>query len=115
MRPATIGQIRHLLRPRHDAAVTAVRQRLGGALMTVPDGGYYLGVRLRMRVDETALLAAARAEGITLIRGSAFHPPGQASDRHFLRLPFHSLAPDEFAYGVDRLARICAGFAGSAR
>jgi 2-aminoadipate transaminase len=114
---ATIGQIRHLLRPRHDAAVTTVRQRLGGALITIPDGGYYLGVRLRMRVDETALLAAARAEGITLTRGSVFLPPGTtpAPDQHFLRLPFHALAPDEFAYGVDRLARICAGFAGSAR
>lgn len=114
---ATVGQIRYLLRPRHDAAVTAVRQRLGGALVTVPDGGYYLGVRLRMRVDETALLAAARADGITLTRSSAFHPPGTPppADRHFLRLPFHSLPPDEFASGVDRLAHICAGFAGSAR
>jgi DNA-binding transcriptional MocR family regulator len=114
---ASIGRIRHLLRPRHDAAVTAVRHRLGGSLVTVPDGGYYLGVRLRVRADETTLLAAARAEGLTLARGSAFHPQSTppASNSHFLRLPFHALTSAEFAHGVDRLARICAQFAGSAR
>jgi DNA-binding transcriptional MocR family regulator len=114
---SSIGRIRHLLRPRHDAAVTAVRNRLGGALLTVPDGGYYLGLRLQVRADETALLAAARADGITLARGSAFHPPSAPArpDTHFLRLPFHALDSGDFAYGVERLARICAQFAGSAR
>ncbi|MEN3358161.1 MAG: 2-aminoadipate transaminase [Mycobacteriales bacterium] len=113
----TVGRIRHLLRPRHDAAVTAVRRRLGGALVTIPDGGYYLGVQLRVQADEAALLGAARAQGIALTRGSAFHPPCSPPppDRHFLRLPFHALEPDDFAYGVDRLAQICAQFAGSAR
>jgi DNA-binding transcriptional MocR family regulator len=114
---SSIGRIRHLLRPRHDAAVTAVRSRLGGALLTVPDGGYYLGLRLRVQADETTLLAAARADGITLARGSAFHPPSAPPPpgAHFLRLPFHAFDSGDFAYGVDRLARICAQFAGSAR
>lgn len=114
---SSIGRLRHLLRPRHDAAVTAVRNRLGGALLAVPDGGYYLGLRLRVQADETTLLAAARAEGLTLARGSAFHPPTAPArpDTHFLRLPFHALDSGDFAYGVDRLARICAQFAGSAR
>ncbi len=113
---AAVGRIRHVLRPRHDAAVTAVRSRLGGALVTIPDGGYYLGVQLRLRADETALLTAARAHGITLTRGSAFYPPCSPlpADRQFLRLPFHALEPDEFAHGVAQLARICAQFAGSA-
>jgi 2-aminoadipate transaminase len=114
---SSIGRIRHLLRPRHDAAVAAVRSRLGGALLTVPDGGYYLGLRLRVQADETTLLAAARADGIALARGSAFFPPSEPTptDTHFLRLPFHALDSGDFAYGIDRLARVCAQFAGSAR
>jgi 2-aminoadipate transaminase len=113
---ATIGRVRHLLRPRHDAAVAAVRGRLGGALLAVPDGGYYLGLRVRVEADETTLLAAARADGVTLTRGSVFHPPSSPrSGSHFLRLPFHALDPADFGDGVERLARSCARISGSAR
>jgi 2-aminoadipate transaminase len=114
---SSIGRVRHLLRPRHDAAVAAVRQRLAGALLTTPNGGYYVGVRVRVPAGEPALLAAARAEGLVLSRGSAFHPPGEppGDGTHFLRLPFHAMPEADFAYGVERLSRVCAQISGSER
>jgi DNA-binding transcriptional MocR family regulator len=95
--------------------VAVVRQWLGGALIATPDGGYYLGVRVRAEAGEPGLLAAARAEGIVLSRGSAFHPPGEPPryGTHFLRLPFHTMPEADFAYGVERLSRVCAQISGS--
>lgn len=105
---SNIDRVRDILRPRHDAAVAATRSLLGDALLAVPDGGYYLGVHLRVDADEAILLAAARAEGIVLTPGSAFYPPSAAppAGTLFLRLPFHALDPGDFAMGVERLVKV---------
>ena len=107
---AHIERVRDFLRPRHDAAVAAAREQLGDALMCVPNGGYYLAAHLPVGVDEPTLLAAAREEGVVLTPGSAFYP-GSATPPAgtlFVRLPFQALEPDEFASGVERLARLSA-------
>jgi 2-aminoadipate transaminase len=105
---AHLERVRDFLRPRHDAAVAAARTHLGEALIAVPDGGYYLAAHLPVRGDEPALLAAAREEGVVLTPGSAFYPGSAAPPRGtlFIRLPFQALEPDEFASGVERLARV---------
>lgn len=105
-----IERVRDFLRPRHDAAVAAAREHLGDALMCVPDGGYYLAAHLPVDVGEPALLAAAREEGVVLTPGSAFYPGSAAppAGTLFVRLPFQALEPDEFASGVERLARLSA-------
>ena len=105
---AHIERVRDFLRPRHDAAVSAAREQLGDALLAVPDGGYYLAAHLRVDADEPALLAAARADGVVLTPGSAFYPRGASPPEGtlFVRLPFQALEPDEFASGVERLARV---------
>ncbi|ETX02024.1 MAG: hypothetical protein ETSY1_05075, partial [Candidatus Entotheonella factor] len=105
---SNLVRIRNLLRPRHDAAVSASRRLFGDALLAVPNGGYFLGVHLRVRVDEAALLAAAQAEGIVIASGSAFYPPSAAppAGTLFFRLPFHALDPLEFATGVERLVKL---------
>ena len=100
--------MRDFLRPRHDAAVSVTREHLGDALLTVPDGGYYLAAHLPVDLDEPALLASARDEGVVLTRGSAFYPGSAAppAGTLFVRLPFQALEPDEFASGIERLARL---------
>ncbi len=105
---AHIERVRDFLRPRHDAAVSAAREQLGDALLAVPDGGYYLAAHLRVDADEPALLAAARADGVVLTPGSAFYPRGASPPQGtlFVRLPFQALEPEEFASGVERLARV---------
>jgi 2-aminoadipate transaminase len=105
---AHIERVRDFLGPRHDAAVTAAREHLGDALLTVPDGGYYLAAHLPVDLDEPALLAAARDEGVVLTAGSAFYPGSAAppDGTLFVRLPFQALEPEEFASGIERLARL---------
>ncbi|GGX13816.1 PLP-dependent aminotransferase family protein [Streptomyces chryseus] len=101
-----LEHVRQLLRPRHDAAVEAVRQTLGEVHLCVPEGGYYISVHLPIRTDEESFLTSARNDGLALTRGSAFYPADSAppSGTAFLRLPFQALDPEEFAEGVRRLA-----------
>jgi 2-aminoadipate transaminase len=105
---SNIDRIRDLLRPRHDKAVAVTRRLLGEALLAVPDGGYFLGLHLRHNSDEGALAAAARSQGITLTRGSAFYPPSADPPvgTLFVRLPFQGLDPEDFADGLERLVKI---------
>jgi DNA-binding transcriptional MocR family regulator len=101
-----VKQAREFLAPRHDAAVAAVRELLGpDALIAVPDGGYYVGVRLDVPAGEAAFVRAAGEAGVSVIPGSAFHPrSGPPDARLFLRLPFQALAPEQFRAGVAILA-----------
>ncbi|MGA6172905.1 PLP-dependent aminotransferase family protein [Streptomyces sp. NPDC012600] len=103
-----IEAVRKLLRPRHDAAVEAVRKVLGDVALCVPEGGYYISVHLPVRTTEEELLAAASAENIALTRGSAFYPADSAppAGTVFLRLPFQSLGGEEFTAGVTGLAAV---------
>jgi 2-aminoadipate transaminase len=103
-----IERVRDILGPRHDAAVTATRSLLGDALFAVPNGGYFLGVHLRIGGDEVSFLEAAKAEGILLTRGSAFYPQSAAlpPGTVFVRLPFHALDPGDFAAGIERLLNV---------
>jgi len=97
-----------VLRPRHDAAVEAVRADLGDALTAVPNGGYYVSVELDLGQDEDVFCKQARRDGLALTPGSAFYPRDDRArrDRSFFRLPFQSLSPAEFRTGVRRLARL---------
>src|SRR5262249_14979349 len=81
---------------------------LGDNIFSIPNGGYYLGVRLRTEMSEASFLESARAEGVVLTRGSGFYPksqqPGQGT--LFLRLPFQALDPAEFVTGLERLVKV---------
>ncbi|QWF84117.1 aminotransferase-like domain-containing protein [Amycolatopsis sp. CA-230715] len=101
-----VERARDFLRPRHDAAVRSVQSSLGDALMAVPDGGYYVGVRVKTGSDPDAFLDRALGAGVKLISGSAFYPSTEKStvDTMFLRLPFQAMTPEEFSTGVERLA-----------
>jgi 2-aminoadipate transaminase len=105
---STVERAIEILRPRHDAAVQAVRADLGEALMAVPGGGYYVGVELALDDDEDVFLKRARRDGLILTPGSAFHARDDHArrDKSFFRLPFQSLSVAEFRTGVRRLAAL---------
>jgi DNA-binding transcriptional MocR family regulator len=105
---SNLDTAREFLRPRHDAAVGAVRALLGEALMSVPDGGYYVGVQVDPGTDEDTFVEKAKQAEVALIASSAFYPRAEmgAYERLFLRLPFQSLSPAEFRTGIERLAAI---------
>lgn len=105
---SSIKRVRELLRPRHDQAIAAAQEWLGDNIIGIPNGGYYLGVRMRTGMSEASFLESARAAGVVLTRGSGFYPKSQQPGEGtlFLRLPFQALDPAEFADGVERLVKV---------
>ena len=107
---SNIQRVRDLLRPRHDAAAASARRILGAALITVPNGGYFMGAYLAYPGGESAFIAAAREHGLQLTSGAAFYPGGASPQPgiHFVRLPFHLLDDNDFEKGcriLEGLAR----------
>jgi len=108
---ANISHILNILLPRHDHAVQAVKDTFGSGLIAVPNGGYYLGVKLEAGCEERWFIRAAQQQGVILTRGSAFYPQSAPLKQGsiFLRLPFHAIEPDDFAAGINRLERVMNG------
>jgi 2-aminoadipate transaminase len=97
-----IRMVRHSLRERRDALVSALAERIPEAEFVVPGGGYFLWLTLRDDVDCAQLLDAAREEGVSFIPGADFLLDGGGSS---LRLSFASVPPERIPAGIDRLAR----------
>jgi 2-aminoadipate transaminase len=90
------------LRERRDALVDALRDHIPEAEFVVPEGGYFLWLDLSDDVDTTALLDAAKEEGVTFVAGPDFMLEGGTSS---LRLSFAPVPAADVAEGVQRLAR----------
>ena len=89
-------------RAHRDVMAQAVREHLPQASFTVPDGGYYLWLRLPEGVDGDRLAALAEAQGVQVLPASHFHAtPGP---RHHVRLAYSYASPSEIVDGVRRLA-----------
>jgi 2-aminoadipate transaminase len=94
--------VKGALRDRRDALVAALGERLPEAEFVVPGGGYFLWLDLAEGTDAPALLAEARAEGVTFVAGPDFMIEGGESS---LRLSFAPVAPEQIGEGVARIAR----------
>ena len=84
---------------RCETLVNSLRARLPEAKFVVPEGGYFLWLELEDDVDTAALLAEAKAEGVTFVAGPDFM--GSESS---LRLSFAPVTVDQIDEGVARLA-----------
>lgn len=83
--------------------VQAVREYLPQATFRVPDGGYYLWLRLPDGVDSDRLATLAEADGVVVLPASQFHAtPGPLN---YVRLAYSYASPSEIVEGVQRLAR----------
>jgi DNA-binding transcriptional MocR family regulator len=94
--------VNNALRERRDALVTALREHIPEAEFVVPEGGYFLWLDLNEGTDCSAMLAAAKDEGVAFIAGPDFMLEGGDSS---LRLSFASVPADQVDEGVQRLAR----------
>jgi len=97
-----------LLRPRHDAAVASINRLIPGALISIPDGGYFLGILLTTEVAESRFIGAAREAGVLLTVGSSFYPKPLSAPKRtlFIRLPFQGLAAEDFASAIETIVAI---------
>jgi 2-aminoadipate transaminase len=89
------------LKARCDAVVAALREQLPEAEFVVPSGGYFLWLDLAEGTDTAALLAEAKAEGVSFVAGPDFMIEG---GQNSLRLSFAPVPADRAAEGVRRIA-----------
>jgi 2-aminoadipate transaminase len=89
-------------RAHRDVMAQAVREHLPQARFDLPQGGYYLWLRLPDGVDGDRLATLAEAQGVQVLPASQFHAtPGP---RHYVRLAYSYASPSEIVEGVRRLA-----------
>ncbi|GAB3979653.1 PLP-dependent aminotransferase family protein [Plantactinospora veratri] len=97
-----VAAIRIRYRRQRDALVAAVRDELPQAEFTVPDGGWFLWLRLPHPYGGTELLPYAEAAGVSYLPGRQFFVT-DTGHRH-LRLSYSMCDPETLVEGVRRLA-----------
>jgi DNA-binding transcriptional MocR family regulator len=87
---------------RSSTMVAALREHLPASVhFDVPDGGYFVWLRLPHDADGATLRAAAKQGGVDVRHGALFSPTGVL--RNHLRLSYAYYEDDEIAEGVRRL------------
>lgn len=90
-------------RAHRDVMAQALREHLPEARFDLPQGGYYLWLRLPEDVDGDVLARRAEALGVQVLPASQFNAtPGP---RNHVRLAYSYASPSEIVEGVSRLAR----------
>ena len=89
-------------RAHRDVMARAVREHLPHATFRLPDGGYYLWLRLPDGTDSDQLAALAERHGVQILPASQFHAkPGPPN---YVRLAYSYASPSAIVEGVSRLA-----------
>ncbi|MDN4473873.1 PLP-dependent aminotransferase family protein [Demequina zhanjiangensis] len=101
------GQIkgfREQYRERRDATISALQEHIPEATWNVPDGGFYVWVKLPEGLDAKSMLPRAITARVAYVAGSAFYIDGSGTDH--LRLSFCYPTPDRIREGIRRLASV---------
>ncbi|WP_020017339.1 aminotransferase-like domain-containing protein [Promicromonospora sukumoe] len=104
---AQIKAYRETYRERRDALVGALGEHLPGASWNVPQGGFFVWVRLPEGLDARAMLPRAVTARVAYVPGTAFYYDGSGSDH--MRLSFCFPTPERIREGVRRLAGVVHG------
>ncbi|WP_425564959.1 PLP-dependent aminotransferase family protein [Pseudolysinimonas kribbensis] len=102
-----IDTFRGVYRERRDAMLAALAEHLPGLRWTVPNGGFYVWLRLPEQLDSKAMLPRAVKELVAYTPGTAFYADGGGRDA--MRLSFCYPTPDFIREGVRRLAAVISG------
>ena len=90
---------------RRDALVDALREAIPEAEFAVPDGGYFVWLRLPGGLDARALAPAGEAAGVTFVPASRFDASATL-DPAWLRLAYTRFAEADLADGAQRLGAV---------
>jgi 2-aminoadipate transaminase len=104
---AQIKAYREMYRERRDALVGALGEYLPSASWNVPNGGFFVWVRLPDGLDARAMLPRAVTARVAYVPGTAFYYDGSGSDH--MRLSFCFPTPERIREGVRRLAGVVNG------
>jgi 2-aminoadipate transaminase len=96
-----IAFVKGALKERCDALVAALGEQIPEAEFVVPGGGYFLWLDLAEGTDTPALLAEAKASGVSFVAGPDFMIEGGENS---LRLSFAPVPAEKMSEGVGRIA-----------
>ncbi len=99
-----IKSFREQYRDRRDALVGALEENIPSASWNVPEGGFYVWVKLPAGLDSKSMLPRAVTARVAYVPGTAFYYDGQGAD--FLRLSYCFPTPDRIREGIRRLAGV---------
>ncbi len=99
-----IGVYRELYRERRDATLAALQDLMPRASWNVPQGGFYIWVRLPDGLDSKAMLPRAVTARVAYVPGTAFFADG--SGRDHMRLSYCYPTPARIREGIRRLATV---------
>lgn len=90
---------------RRDAMVASLQEHFPAeAKWTIPEGGFFVWVKMPSFLDLKSILAEAVERGVTYVPGDAFYPDGRG--RNCMRLAFCYVEPEKIREGIARLAEV---------
>lgn len=101
------GQIKKFqvqYRERRDAMIHSLEEHLPEASWNVPDGGFYVWVKLPEGLNAKTMLPRAVTARVAYVSGTAFYTDGQGADH--MRLSYCYPTPERIREGVRRLATV---------
>lgn len=101
------GQIKKFqeqYRERRDAMISALEEHLPEASWNVPDGGFYVWVKLPEGLNAKSMLPRAVTARVAFVPGTAFYSDGKGAD--YMRLSYCYPTPENIREGVRRLATV---------
>jgi len=99
-----IKKFREQYRERRDAMIEALEEYMPAATWNVPDGGFYVWIKLPEGLDAKSMLPRAVTARVAYVPGTAFFFDGSGSDH--MRLSFCYPTPERIREGVRRLAGV---------
>ncbi len=104
---AQIATFRDVYRERRDAMLHALDRHLPELSWNVPNGGFYVWVKLTSDLHSKQMLPRAVRELVAYTPGTGFYSDGQGGDE--MRLSFCYPTPAEIEVGIQRLASVVNG------
>ncbi len=104
---AQVARFREVYRERRDAILAALGTHLPQLRWNVPDGGFYVWVRLPDELHSKQMLPRAVRELVAYTPGTGFYADGQGGTE--MRLSFCYPTPEQIAVGIQRLATVVNG------
>jgi 2-aminoadipate transaminase len=99
-----VGVFRDMYRERRDAMLSALNDILPSAFWNVPNGGFYVWLRLPGNLDAKAMLPRAVTQRVAYVPGTAFYADDQGRDH--VRLSYCYPTPERIREGIRRLATV---------
>ncbi len=99
-----IKKFRQQYRERRDAMIAALEEFMPDATWNVPEGGFYVWVRLPEGLDAKSMLPRAVTARVAYVPGTAFYFDGAGADH--MRLSYCYPTPERIREGVRRLAGV---------